>query len=82
MDEANKKSKWYYGIWFVILMLLLFGPLAFPVLWKSEKFSRDMKWLLTILVILMTVAALWGSVEIVKLVWKQFKELQATLAPF
>jgi hypothetical protein len=31
-------------------MLLLVGPLALPLLWESENFSRTARWLWTILV--------------------------------
>ena len=41
------KPKWYYGWGSVIAALLLTGPLAFPLLWKSPRFTRTGKILLT-----------------------------------
>ena len=79
MNEPAPKRKWYYDIWFVVLMLFVLGPLAFPLLWKSEKFSPFMKWFLTIAFILITVFALWGTVEVIKLAWQEFKKLQDSL---
>ncbi len=76
---APPKEKWFHHIWFVVAMLLAAGPFAFPLLWKSSQFSRGAKWVLTILFILLTIAAIWLSVESVKLVLKQFQELRATL---
>ena len=81
MNDLNnlKNSKWYHRSWFVVLMLIAFGPFAFPLLWKSSKFSRGMKWALTILFTVLTIAAVWLSVETVKLVLKRFEEIRASL---
>ncbi|PIQ85042.1 MAG: hypothetical protein COV74_10615 [Candidatus Omnitrophica bacterium CG11_big_fil_rev_8_21_14_0_20_45_26] len=75
----EKKSKWFYDVWFVILMLLTIGPFAFPLLWKSTKFSRVMKWTLTILFVLLTVGAIWSSIEMVKYIWQRAQEIQAAV---
>jgi len=34
---------WYYRVSYVVAMLLLVGPLALPLLWKSPRFSRPAK---------------------------------------
>ena len=53
-----------------LVLLLLFavlGPLALPVLWRSPRFSRPWKMLLTILVLIFTVVivgALWYAVTL------------------
>ena len=41
------------------LLFLVLGPLALPVLWKSPRFSRAGKSVLTILVAIQTVAVIW-----------------------
>ena len=81
MNDLNnlKNSKWYHRSWFVVLMLIAFGPFAFPLLWKSSSFNKPLKWFLTALFTVLTVLALWGSVETFKLVWKQFEDLRAVL---
>jgi hypothetical protein len=44
--------KWYYRpIWVLVLLFVVLGPLGLPYLWKSPRFSRGMKIVLTILVI-------------------------------
>jgi hypothetical protein len=35
---------WYYRKSYVIPMLLLVGPLALPLLWRSSYFSRGAQW--------------------------------------
>ena len=44
--------------WLVLLMLfVLMGPLALPMLWKSPHFARPIKVVLTVLVSLIAIAA-------------------------
>ena len=38
--------------WYVIWMLLVVGPFAFPLLWQSRRFSQRTKLILTIVVII------------------------------
>jgi len=43
---------WYYRVPYVVTMLLLVGPLAFPLLWRSPYFSRRARWIWAVVVIL------------------------------
>lgn len=68
MDSPPPSSKWYYGMGTVLAALFLFGPLAFPLLWKSPRFSRAWKTALTIAVTALMVYLLfetWHLVEII-----------------
>jgi hypothetical protein len=49
--NARQPAEFYYRKAFVVSMLLLVGPLALPLLWKSAKFSRTARWLWTVLVV-------------------------------
>ena len=49
-QNAGHPREFYYRKTFVVAMLLLVGPLALPLLWESENFSRTARWLWTILV--------------------------------
>lgn len=42
---------WYYRVPYVVTMLLLVGPLALPLLWRSPYFSLLARWAWTIVVI-------------------------------
>ena len=65
--------RWYYRVPFVLLMLfVVMGPFALPMLWKSPQFSRQAKWILTVLTLIFTV---W-------LVWKIFETSQKILSQF
>ncbi len=47
--------KWYYRpVWVLVLLFLVLGPLALPYLWKSPRFSRRLRVVLTVLVIAYT----------------------------
>ena len=56
----EKKEKTWAGdtIPYVIVMLLMVGPFAIPLLWQSAKFSRTAKILWTIAVILIAFLAI------------------------
>ena len=42
--------QWYYSVWFVLLMLFaIAGPFGLPFLWKSPRFHRVSKVVLTAL---------------------------------
>ena len=46
----ERESRWFYGVWSVLLALFVFlGPLGLPLLWKSPRFSPAMKVVLTAL---------------------------------
>jgi hypothetical protein len=48
---AGQGAEFYYTKGFVVAMLLLVGPLALPLLWRSPNFSRTACWLWTVLVV-------------------------------
>lgn len=58
-------AKWYYNVWFVLFMLFVaVGPLGLPLVWKSPAFSRRMKWVLTVLVVVATILAVTFSADV------------------
>ena len=72
---APPQGRWYHNVWFVVLMLfVVMGPLAFPLLWKSPRFPLAAKIALTAAVSALTVWILGASVDIVT---KMINELQA-----
>jgi len=45
------ENKWWDSAWFVLVMLLLLGPIGFIFLWPSKRFSLFWKILLSVFVI-------------------------------
>ena len=70
-------DKWHHSVWFVLLSLfLLLGPLGLPLLWKSPKFSRWAKVVLTLLMALLIIFFLVGVIRIVQATVHRYDEFE------
>ncbi|MGZ8445551.1 MAG: hypothetical protein ACXWXZ_19320 [Candidatus Binatia bacterium] len=49
--SAGQTAEFYYAESYVVAMLLLVGPLALPLLWKSPNFSSTARWVWTVIVV-------------------------------
>ena len=79
MDKEGK-IKWYLKPIVVILLLFfVLGPFGLPLLYKSPKFAKKLKIILTIIVILYTTYLIIVSVEIGKSLYIQMGEYQGML---
>jgi hypothetical protein len=68
----EKKIKWYYRpIPVLVLLFIVIGPFALPLLYKSPHFSKCWKVLLTILVVIFTGYLIWASIKI----WDRMSEV-------
>lgn len=78
--EKEEKIKWYLRPLGVILLLFfVLGPFGLPLLYKSPKFSRRLKILLTVVVIFYTAYLIIGSVQIANKLYIQLEEYQGLL---
>ena len=74
----GQPQDWYFRKAYVVPMLLLVGPLAFPLLWRSSYFARAAKWGWTSLVT--TVALLFlATPYLLQWLIQRMPELQAVL---
>ena len=81
-DRDRKKKKWYYSVPFVLLMLFaVAGPFAIPLLWRSSKFGRVSKIILTILVIIYTIILIWLTYKLLLMLIPQYQDLMQILRP-
>ena len=73
-DHPGKK--WYHNIW-VTLCLLFFvvGPFGLPLVWTNPRFSRTVKWLLTGAMVLYTVVLAWLTLQMIRAVSQDMREL-------
>ena len=68
----EEKIKWYYRpIPVLVLLFIVIGPFALPLLYKSPHFSKCWKVLLTILVVIFTGYLIWASIKI----WDRMSEV-------
>jgi len=80
MPKEDEKGKWYLRpISVVLLLFLILGPFGLPLLYKSPKFSRTSKIILTIAVIIYTSYLIFASLEIARQLCSGMGELQDML---
>jgi hypothetical protein len=80
MPEEEGKVKWYLRpVSVVLLLFLVLGPFGLPLLYKSPKFSRTLKVILTIAVIVYTSYLIFASLEIGRELYRRMEELQDML---
>ena len=80
MAEEERKIKWYLRpISVVLLLFFVLGPFGLPLLYKSPKFSRTLKIILSVVVIVYTSYLIFASLEIAKELYRKMEELQELL---
>ncbi len=78
--EETEKIKWYLRpLGVLVLLFVVLGPLALPLLYKSPKFNKTLKIILTIAVIIYTSYLIFVSVELGIEVYRRIEELQNTI---
>jgi len=70
---ADTPGKWYYSVPSVIAAVLVLGPLAFPLLWKSPRFSLAWKILITLLTTAAAIFLTAVSWELYRILWRSLK---------
>ena len=77
MPKEDEKVKWYLRpISVVLLLFFILGPLGLPLLYRSPKFSKTSKIILTIAVIIYTSYLIFASLEIARQLYGGMGELQ------
>ena len=78
--SQEENIKWYLRpIGVVLLLFFVLGPFGLPLLYKSPKFSRKVKLVLTVFVIIYTIYLIIGSLEIARKLYIQMGEYQGML---
>ena len=52
--DNKQQEKWYFKKSSLVALLLLLGPLALPLIWLNPRFSRTIKVITTIAVVILT----------------------------
>jgi hypothetical protein len=80
MRKEDDKVKWYLRPMSVILLLFfVLGPFGLPLLYRSPKFSKTLKIILTAVVIIYTLYLIFATLEIGRVLYKRLEELQGIL---
>jgi hypothetical protein len=76
----EEKIRWYLRpISVVLLLFFVLGPFGLPLLYKSPKFSKKLKIVLTVVVIIYTTYLIIVSLEIGRKLYMQMEEYQGML---
>ena len=58
LDQAARpkpKTKWYHSTSAIIIGLILIGPFALPLVWKTPKYNPTTKAIITVVVLIVTI---------------------------
>lgn len=77
--EKDIKVEWYFKPITVYIVISLVGPLALPLLWKSPAFSKKLKVIITVLVIVLTIIMIKVSMDLYHLLLDEISELAKML---
>ena len=78
---APAKPKWYHNIWFVLFMLFfVLGPFGLPMVWSNPRFSRAVKWGLTVAMIVYTVVLVQLTIQATQAVMEHLKQNNAVFS--
>jgi len=67
-------TAWYHRPWAVLVLLfLVLGPLGLPLLWRSPRFSRGWKIVLTVVMIVYTALLIESMIAAVRMAMEQMK---------
>ena len=77
MAKEDEKVKWYLRPLAVIVSLFfVLGPFGLPLLYRSPKFSRKMKILLTVAVVVYTFYLIFATLEIARELYRRIEEFR------
>lgn len=79
MDAASR-PKWYFNVWFVLVMLFfVVGPFGLPLVWKNPRFPRWAKVALTLVMALYTAWLVDLTIRLTRAILAEAGRLQQTL---
>lgn len=71
----SRKSKWYHTTPSIIISLLLFGPLALPLVWFHPRYKPATRVLITLVVLAVTVLCVWLMMAMFGYLFDQIRAL-------
>ena len=75
-EKGQPKVKWYYSNYWVIIGILCAGPFALPLVWFNPRYKPITKWVVSVLVIIITVWVSIKSIGMYKSLMEQLKSLE------
>ena len=75
---AEKGKKWYFSTSAVVVALFCLGPLALPLAWVNPRYNPIAKIIVTLVVIAVTICAVYLMADIYRRLMEQISELGMT----
>ena len=70
-----RPKKWYFTTIGLVIAILCIGPFALPLVWLNPRYKPSVKAIITLIVIVVTVLAIYLSVLFVRWSWSGFGKL-------
>jgi hypothetical protein len=74
-SRAARPKKWYFATRNVVIALLFAGPLALPLVWLNPRYKPAVKAVVTVIVAVVTIAALWLTARMYQQALDQIRAL-------
>ncbi|MFA5240618.1 MAG: hypothetical protein WC476_13055 [Phycisphaerae bacterium] len=79
-DETGKpKGKWYFSTYWVVIGILCAGPFALPLVWFNPRYKSATKWIVSIVIIILTIWLTLKSMELVQAMRQQLQRINAEM---
>ncbi|MCX5679861.1 MAG: hypothetical protein NTZ95_04310 [Candidatus Omnitrophica bacterium] len=75
-EKTNEgRVKWYLRPLGIFMIILMAGPFALPLVWKSPSFKRWHKVAITLLLFVLTIWLVNSSLELYRILLKELKSI-------
>ena len=76
LDKSSRpKTKWYFSTSVIVVALLCIGPLALPLVWFNPRYKAITKFIVTVIVITVTISLSYLTINVYEQLMKQIETL-------
>lgn len=80
MASKPPKPRWYHNLWITLFILFfVLGPLGLPLVWNNPRFSKRVKYALTLAMILYTIVLIRLIAGVVAIVTEAVNQFNSSL---
>lgn len=72
------KQKWYFTTYWIVIAFLCIGPFALPFVWLNPRYKPIIKWIVTVLVIIITIWLSIKSIDMYRNLMQQLNGLNSS----
>jgi len=81
-EKGQPKVKWYFTTYWVVIAILCAGPFALPLIWYNPRYKYATKWIVSVVLIIITIYVSIKSIELFKTMMQQLDQAQRELGGF